>query len=92
MADPSIQINPSLISWILGSLGSLVLFFLGLGAKDIRDKMKKVDEQCLLILKLKGDLAEISAEQKGELSATVAELKGEIRTIHQRLYELERLR
>lgn len=79
MAEPNIPITPTLISWILGALGSLILFFLGLGAKDIKDKMRKVDQQCVELARL-----------KGELSGVVAELRGEIKVIHQRL-DSERL-
>jgi hypothetical protein len=51
MADP-ITLDRSVISWLLASAGAFILFLLGLGVKDIRDKMRKVDTLCMRVGKL----------------------------------------
>lgn len=51
MSDP-VVVDRSVISWLLGSAGAFILFLLGLGVKDIRDKMRKVDTLCLRLERL----------------------------------------
>ena len=51
MADP-ITIDRSVISWLLGSAGAFILFLLGLGVSDVRNKMKKVDLLCIRMERL----------------------------------------
>lgn len=69
-----VQVDQSIASWILGVCGTLVLFLIGLGIKDIREKMEKVDRLCLEIEKL-----------RTKYDRDVAELAGEIRLLDQRL-------
>jgi hypothetical protein len=73
MADP-VTIDRTVISWLLGLAASFILFLLGLGAKDIKDKLRKVDDQCRLIILLRGDM-----------DRHVTELRGEIALLKQRL-------
>lgn len=69
-----VQVDQSIVSWILGVCGTLILFLIGLGIKDIREKMEKVDRLCLEIEKL-----------RTKYDRDVAELAGEIRLLGQRL-------
>lgn len=69
-----VQVDQSIVSWILGVCGTLILFLIGLGIKDIREKMEKVDRLCLEIEKL-----------RTKYDRDVAELAGEIRLLDQRL-------
>ena len=69
-----VQVDQSIVSWILGVCGTLILFLIGLGIKDIRGKMEKVDRLCLEIEKL-----------RTKYDRDVAELAGEIRLLDQRL-------
>jgi hypothetical protein len=69
-----VQVDQSIVSWILGVCGTLILFLISLGIKDIREKMEKVDHLCLEIEKL-----------RTKYDRDVAELAGEIRLLDQRL-------
>jgi hypothetical protein len=69
-----VQVDQSIVSWILGVCGTLILFLISLGIKDIREKMEKVDRLCLEIEKL-----------RTKYDRDVAELAGEIRLLDQRL-------
>jgi hypothetical protein len=51
VADP-IVLDRSVISWLLALAGAFILFLLGIGVKDVRDKMKKVDVLCVRVGKL----------------------------------------
>lgn len=70
----AVQVDQSIVSWILGVCGTLILFLISLGIKDIREKMEKVDRLCLEIEKL-----------RTKYDRDVAELAGEIRLLDQRL-------
>jgi hypothetical protein len=69
-----VQVDQSIVSWILGVCGTLILFLISLGIKDIRERMEKVDRLCLEIEKL-----------RTKYDRDVAELAGEIRLLDQRL-------
>lgn len=69
-----VQVDQSIVSWILGVCGTLILLLISLGIKDIREKMEKVDRLCLEIEKL-----------RTKYDRDVAELAGEIRLLDQRL-------
>lgn len=69
-----VQVDQSIVSWILGVCGTLILFLISLGIKDIREKMEKVDRLCLEIEKL-----------RTKYDRDIAELAGEIRLLDQRL-------
>jgi hypothetical protein len=51
MADP-VTIDRSVISWLLGAAGAFILYLLTLGVKDVKDKMKKVDQLCIRLERL----------------------------------------
>lgn len=51
MADP-IVMDRSVVSWLLGSAGAFILFLLGLGIKDLREKIRKVDILCVRLERL----------------------------------------
>jgi hypothetical protein len=51
MSDP-VVLDRSVISWLLALAGAFILFLLGIGVKDVRDKMKKVDVLCVRVGKL----------------------------------------
>ena len=70
----AVQVDQSIVSWILGVCGTLILFLISLGIKDIREKMEKVDRLCLEIEKL-----------RTKYDRDIAELAGEIRLLDQRL-------
>ena len=70
----AVQVDQSIVSWILGVCGTLILFLISLGIKDIREKMEKVDRLYLEIEKL-----------RTKYDRDVAELAGEIRLLDQRL-------
>lgn len=55
MQDANIQVSSTLVTWILGSLGSLVLFFIGLGAKNLKDQLQEIPQLRLEIQKLRGE-------------------------------------
>jgi hypothetical protein len=51
MADP-VVIDRSVISWLIGAAGAFILYLLSLGVKDLRDKMRKVDQLCIRLERL----------------------------------------
>jgi hypothetical protein len=58
-----VSLDRSVISWLLGGMGALILFLLGLGVKETRDKLNKIDRLCIEVEKLRTkydrDIAEI---------------------------------
>jgi hypothetical protein len=51
-ANSTIQISESVIGWLLGAAGTLILFLLGLGVTDLRNKLKKVDTMCVSLARM----------------------------------------
>lgn len=47
------SVDKAVIEWVFAAGGALLLFFLGLGVKDIKDKMTKVDRLCIEIERMK---------------------------------------
>lgn len=60
-------------------MGTALLFFLGLGVKDLRDKLKKVDQMCMEMEKIRGNCGK-----------AMAEITGQIRMLEQRIEDAER--
>ena len=83
MPDPqtSYQISESVVGWVIGLMGSVVMFFLGLGIKDWREKVKKIDTLCLQL-----------SETKGSVSRELAELRGDVRRVEQMVADLRSFR
>jgi hypothetical protein len=51
LSDP-VTIDRSVISWLIGAAGAFIFFLLSLGVKDIKDKMRKVDQLCIRLERL----------------------------------------
>jgi hypothetical protein len=51
VADP-VVLDRSVISWLIGAAGAFILYLLSLGVKDVREKMRKVDQLCMRIERL----------------------------------------
>jgi hypothetical protein len=62
-----VSLDKTVIGWLLGAGGAFILFLLGLGVSDIRNKMKKVDQLCLELRDLRADMRKEHAEIHGEL-------------------------
>jgi hypothetical protein len=43
MPDQSVITDAKWVEWILKAAGALIIFLLGLGLKDVRDKLNKID-------------------------------------------------
>ena len=50
------QIDKSVVAWMLSASGAFILFLLGLGFKDVKDKLKKIDTLCLKVVQLEGTI------------------------------------
>jgi hypothetical protein len=51
MSNP-VNIDQTVIGWLLASAGAFILFLLGLGVNDLRAKMKKTDLLCIRLTQL----------------------------------------
>jgi hypothetical protein len=76
-----VSLDRSVISWLLAASGALLLFLIGLGVKDTKDKLSKIDRMCLEIERL-----------KAKYDKDVAELHGVIGRLEQRIEDLHTLR
>lgn len=72
-----VSLDRSVISWLLGGMGALILFLLGLGFKDAKDKLSKIDRLCVEIERL-----------KAKYDRDVALLSGTIDRLEQRIEDL----
>lgn len=77
MPTTSVQIDSSVISWLLGVMGTVVLFFLSLGIKDIRDRLNRHDE---LVVKVKEILFKCDICHDG-----LDDLKQELQTLREQV-------
>jgi len=74
MPQNSISVDSSVVGWLMAACGTLVMFLLGLGAKDLKDRLKKSEQLCLEIERV-----------RGELLKQIAKLNGEIQRLEQRI-------
>lgn len=55
------QIDKGVLQWLIGASGALLLFFFGLGVKDLRDKLNKLPAMCVELEKLHGKILVLEA-------------------------------
>jgi hypothetical protein len=94
-----VALDRSVISWLLAASGAFILFLLGLGFKDAKDHLRKVDRLCLEIERIKSkneaDVERVKATNEADIERLrtkydrdVAELRGIIGVLDQRIENL----
>jgi hypothetical protein len=64
-ADPhAVQIDGNAVSWLMSAAGAFILFLLGLGIKDLRDRIKKVDQICVRLAVIEAELKSMRDREK----------------------------
>lgn len=82
----TIALDSSVVGWLVAACGSLVMFLLGLGVKDLKDRLRKSEMLCTEFQRYR-----VEAERdRGELRRIIAELNGEIQRIEQRIEDGEK--
>jgi hypothetical protein len=72
------QIDKGILQWLMGAAGTLILFMLGFGFKDLKDRLNKLPQLCLEIERL-----------KAKYDRDIAQLYGELKLLSQRIDDLE---
>jgi hypothetical protein len=83
-ADGQMQIDGSVVSWVLGAMGSAIMLLISIGIKDWREKVRKIDGLCVQFLAYKTE----AERDRGELRRNIAELAGDVKRLEQRIEDL----
>lgn len=85
MSGSSVSVDSAVMGWLVAAGGSLIMFLLGLGIKDLKDRLRKSEALCREFQEYK-----LSAErERGELRRYIQELNGEVSRLEQRIEDLK---
>jgi len=84
MPQNSITVDSSVFGWLMTAGGTFLMFLLGLGIKDLKDRLHKSEELCREFARYRAEVE----ERRGEIRRQLAELNGEIQRLEQRIEDL----
>lgn len=84
MPQNSITVDSSVVGGLMAASGTFVMFLLGLGVKDLKERLRKSEALCDEFAKYRLE----AEERRGELRRQIAELNGEIQRLEQRIEDI----